>query len=680
MNRINLSYAWSSTERALSFAERLAKIVVPTHNDDLAAYADSARLIEVLRVLKEFSPIVLATLWKLKSRAEIASVIGRTDDSGGETDPLNVDDLTEFVCGFSDAHLRSIIEGYSRKRTNQKNSRGVFVIPDLSDISCDGNFFPPAKLAKTGARSGIFIPFGAVCSPVSGVSLHPNFLLNLYFNKKMSDREDEKIPREILAAIESKLTSGVCALIDRRLTRITRSLSKVKTVEADWDRFEAISETLSRVVPQAIACDTIILVYTAEWGAPVARICWSRDNRFRIGALGQDLTDCLVRLVDKNSERNPPHSFSDPRRVHARIAMPSDIASESKITVELGCHSAIVGEIASRAELGARHGHVLLINRLNDFALAKNPKARILDAFDWEDEIYLSHICSILDFVAELFVGQAAKTVQMESLMHELKMASEFSYESVERVRDSLIAPKSMPVPQQIKELNDALAANDYETALLAGYKLGNDSTLKPPTERYSPAITSIREVADEVALLCLPYCRRHRVDQGAIRMRNFPRAVIDRSAIRQVFLNIVSNAIKYSGDKPTFRLNATSEEASIAELVSVGAPPDFLEQLASMQVKLGWLFTFEDNGIGVPQDFIPELFKRRQRARRENEDNNGIEGSGLGLWITRRILRDHFSEIWLQQALAPTIFSFFIPDFVVSGAYLKEPAWLGKL
>lgn len=85
-----------------------------------------------------------------------------------------------------------------------------------------------------------------------------------------------------------------------------------------------------------------------------------------------------------------------------------------------------------------------------------------------------------------------------------------------------------------------------------------------------------------------------------------------DFTRLRQVILNLVSNAIKYN-----------SENGRIAiELVDI--PNDFLR------------ISISDTGIGIPQNRYKELFKPFSRLGAENTE---IEGTGIGLVVTKELV-----------------------------------------
>ena len=91
-----------------------------------------------------------------------------------------------------------------------------------------------------------------------------------------------------------------------------------------------------------------------------------------------------------------------------------------------------------------------------------------------------------------------------------------------------------------------------------------------------------------------------------------------DKLRLNQMLLNLMSNAIKYtpSGGKVTMRL---TERA--------GAPAGF----ASYE------FSIRDTGIGMSEEFVSRIFEPFERER--NSTISGIQGTGLGMAITKNIV-----------------------------------------
>ena len=109
-----------------------------------------------------------------------------------------------------------------------------------------------------------------------------------------------------------------------------------------------------------------------------------------------------------------------------------------------------------------------------------------------------------------------------------------------------------------------------------------------------------------------------------------------DAERLRQVFDNLLRNAIKYSpGGEP---LRVRLEESGLNFTIAV-----------------------EDRGIGIPPDEIPKLFNRFARA--SNARKAKIAGTGVGLFIVKTIVEGHGGTVALQSALGSgSTFSIALP------------------
>lgn len=103
----------------------------------------------------------------------------------------------------------------------------------------------------------------------------------------------------------------------------------------------------------------------------------------------------------------------------------------------------------------------------------------------------------------------------------------------------------------------------------------------------------------------------------------DLPRIDGDRERIEQVLMNILSNAIKYTPDGGTIRVEAGHNKETV------------------------WI-RVTDNGIGIPAKDLPRLFERFYRVDKARSRESG--GTGLGLSIAREILNQHKGNIDIQS------------------------------
>jgi light-regulated signal transduction histidine kinase (bacteriophytochrome) len=123
------------------------------------------------------------------------------------------------------------------------------------------------------------------------------------------------------------------------------------------------------------------------------------------------------------------------------------------------------------------------------------------------------------------------------------------------------------------------------------------------------------------------------------------PTAPADEVQLRQLFLNLIGNALKYRREEPP-RIH-----------VGVRREP------------AAWHFTVADNGLGIPPEHLKDIFNVFRRLHGEDRP-----GTGLGLAICKRIMERLGGQIWVEsQQGAGSTFHFTIPDVAHAPAYQSE-------
>ena len=117
-----------------------------------------------------------------------------------------------------------------------------------------------------------------------------------------------------------------------------------------------------------------------------------------------------------------------------------------------------------------------------------------------------------------------------------------------------------------------------------------------------------------------------------------------DEIRLKQIVTNILTNAVKYT------------KQGSVTMTVGFTAYDDG---------SVGLRFSVEDTGIGIKQEDMGKLFEAFERI--EEERNRAIEGTGLGMNITRRLLTMMGSKLEAQSEYGKgSVFSFTVRQEVV--------------
>ncbi|MCE5299804.1 MAG: PAS domain S-box protein [Spirochaetia bacterium] len=131
-----------------------------------------------------------------------------------------------------------------------------------------------------------------------------------------------------------------------------------------------------------------------------------------------------------------------------------------------------------------------------------------------------------------------------------------------------------------------------------------------------------------------------------------------DRERIKQVMLNLLSNAIKFSGPN-------TEVVVSIVEnYVMDRAKAETIYDSTGNAVREGnyVMICVKDEGVGLNEEQKKKIFGRFYQA--ERADNRKHSGTGIGLYISRKIVEAHggFFVIESQGLDKGTAFSFYLP------------------
>jgi light-regulated signal transduction histidine kinase (bacteriophytochrome) len=114
------------------------------------------------------------------------------------------------------------------------------------------------------------------------------------------------------------------------------------------------------------------------------------------------------------------------------------------------------------------------------------------------------------------------------------------------------------------------------------------------------------------------------------------PTVMGDKSQLVQLFMNLVSNAVKYHGTEPPRVHGSAARDGN------------------------GWRFTIRDNGIGIAPKHYDRIFEIFQRLH----TRRAYPGTGIGLAVCRRVVQHHGGTIGVRSEPGlGSEFHFTIPD-----------------
>ncbi|MDO6432915.1 ATP-binding protein [Flavitalea sp. BT771] len=110
---------------------------------------------------------------------------------------------------------------------------------------------------------------------------------------------------------------------------------------------------------------------------------------------------------------------------------------------------------------------------------------------------------------------------------------------------------------------------------------------------------------------------------RAKVEIGHLPDAYGDKVQLVQLMQNLVGNALKYhSGDPPLIRVQGN-------------------------EVPGGWLYSVQDNGIGIDPMFFEKIFIIFQRLHNKSD----FSGTGIGLAICKKIVERHGGRIWVESS-----------------------------
>lgn len=155
-------------------------------------------------------------------------------------------------------------------------------------------------------------------------------------------------------------------------------------------------------------------------------------------------------------------------------------------------------------------------------------------------------------------------------------------------------------------------AVLNMENSLQSALRLFRGEHLEPHPDEENKMVW-VNEVLDEVTMLFSPVARAR-----SVTLRHLPKGQMGfiycrKEALRQIAVNLVSNAVKYTPAGGEVRVGLDGEKAGLLT------------------------FWVADTGYGIPKEDIPHIFTKFYRSQEERSQARRIPGTGLGLNITHK-------------------------------------------
>ena len=162
-------------------------------------------------------------------------------------------------------------------------------------------------------------------------------------------------------------------------------------------------------------------------------------------------------------------------------------------------------------------------------------------------------------------------------------------------------------------------------------------SRLESGTMKFLPEDTDISELTKEIAETMESSANSKQKKINSIIEDNLPNLIIDPERVKQVLVNLVNNAIKFSPNNSDINIQVKKEVDCV-------------------------LFEVQDFGRGIPKNKIEKIFDTFYQVDSAN-DRKLMDGAGLGLAISRGIVVAHGGNIHVESRVNKgSIFKFTLP------------------
>jgi light-regulated signal transduction histidine kinase (bacteriophytochrome) len=225
---------------------------------------------------------------------------------------------------------------------------------------------------------------------------------------------------------------------------------------------------------------------------------------------------------------------------------------------------------------------------------------------------------------AELEARVKQRTAELESANQELEA---FSYSVAHDLRAPLrlidaqaqmLASGGMGKIQRpvVVQLEQIRRGAEHMSALIDGLL----TLSRVRHVNLNPAPVSLNKVVAKAREILAPQVSDRQIDW---QIATLPEVTCDAELMVQVFVNLISNALKYSRPKAHARIEIGVEPGAVPTLF------------------------VKDNGVGFDMRYVSKLFGLFERLHRQDE----FEGTGIGLAIVSRIIERHGGRIWADSA-----------------------------
>jgi two-component system, NtrC family, sensor histidine kinase KinB len=155
---------------------------------------------------------------------------------------------------------------------------------------------------------------------------------------------------------------------------------------------------------------------------------------------------------------------------------------------------------------------------------------------------------------------------------------------------------------------------------------------------RFEEKPIDILDLIHQTMLKLRGFAHQQKIDLLPKLPPTLPAIVGDKERLGQVFTNLIGNAIKFTPEGGLVTISASISDNKV-------------------------LIEVKDNGVGIPREAQDRIFSRYYQVSDSGESSGSVRGSGLGLYIAKKIVQGHGGHIWVESEFGQgSTFRFTLP------------------
>ncbi len=262
----------------------------------------------------------------------------------------------------------------------------------------------------------------------------------------------------------------------------------------------------------------------------------------------------------------------------------------------------------------------------------------------WISRRLLSHVVTVLLLIVVILVGVFLSLRGISRELELAKMKSDFvsnvSHElktplTSIRMFAEMLKSGRVKSPAKQQEYFELMTAESERLSRLISNVL-DFAKVEAGRKKYNFVALDANEIMKEAAQIIQPHVHQHGFDMTLTPSVEPMPIMGDKDSLEQVLLNILNNAVKYSGETKDIRLRAYANgENAVIDV--------------------------EDKGVGISEEEIPKIFTKFYRA--DSRPGYQSAGAGLGLTLAHQIVEAHGGTIKVKSSLGRgSTFSIVLP------------------